>query len=278
MLDGLLILDKEAGVTSRRVDNLVQKKFHLKKVGHLGTLDPFATGLLVLALGKGSKCLPYLKDAPKTYLASLELGTKTDTGDKDGQIIETRPVEAIVDAKIVEALSSFLGVSYQLPPMTSAIKIDGVPLYKLAHKGEEIERKRRRIEVYSIKMIFRLGKRIDFVVSVSSGTYIRVLGEDIAARLGNIGHLVALRRIGVGDIDISMSKPFDEISEEDILNPLPYINLPRFELDEAQCKKALNGVALPIPLSGECLLVYRNQAIAVYEGDGAIAHSKRGLF
>ena len=278
MPDGLLFIDKQEGVTSRRIDNLIQKKFHQKKVGHLGTLDPFATGLLVVSLGKGGKCLPYLPQEPKTYIASLQLGKKTSTGDKDGEVIEERKVEAITDEAIKKVLGSFLGKSMQMPPMTSAIKIDGKPLYELAHQGVEIERKPREIEVYSIKLLFRLGKQIDFIVSVSSGTYIRTLGEDIAERLGTIGYLSALRRISVGNIDISKAKPIDEIEESDVVDPAPYIELPHLEVDEQTCVKAKNGVKLDIALQGETLLTYQGNAIAVYAPDGEIAISKRGLF
>ena len=278
MPDGLLFIDKTEGITSRRIDNLIQKKFNQKKVGHLGTLDPFATGLLVVSLGKGGKCLPYLSQSPKTYIASLQLGKKTSTGDKDGEVIEERKVEAITDETIKKVLESFLGKSMQLPPMTSAIKVEGKPLYELAHKGIEIERKPREIEVYSIKLLFRLGKQIDFIVSVSSGTYIRTLGEDIADRLGTIGHLIALRRIQVGNIDISKAKPIDEVEEADVIDPAPYIDLPHLEIDEETVVKAKNGVKLDIELEGETLLTHQGKAIAVYAPEGKAAISKRGLF
>ena len=278
MPDGLLFIDKTAGVTSRHIDNLIQKKFSQKKVGHLGTLDPFATGLLVVSLGKGGKCLPYLSQSPKTYIASLELGKRTRSGDKDGEVIEERKVEAITDDTIRKVLESFLGKSMQITPMTSAIKIEGKPLYELAHQGIEIERKPREIEVYSIKLLFRLGKQIDFIVSVSSGTYIRTLGEDIAERLGTIGYLTALRRIQVGNIDISKAKPIDEIEESDIVDPAPYIDLPSIEIDEATCEMAKNGMRLPLSINGDTLLIHQGKAIAVYAKEGEVAVSKRGLF
>ncbi|MCR5491122.1 MAG: tRNA pseudouridine(55) synthase TruB [Bacilli bacterium] len=280
MQDGILLIDKPAGLTSRQVDNKVQKLFHTRKVGHLGTLDPFATGLLVVAVNKGAKCLPYLSDAPKTYIASAILGEKTSTGDSDGELLEKRPLKALTDDEINKALQSMLGKSEQIPPMTSAIKVGGKALYKLAHEGKEIERKPRPIEVYSIKLLFRLGKQLDFVVSVSSGTYIRVLAEDIAEKLGTVAHLEKLRRIEVGGIDISKTKPLDEIAEEDLLNPLPYLDLPKIEVSGKAKELAYNGVKMRFDVPEDRICLHcEEQAIAVYkkEEDGYY-HSERGLF
>ena len=280
MQDGILLIDKPAGLTSRAVDNKIQKIFHTRKVGHLGTLDPFATGLLVVAVNKGAKCLPYLSDSPKTYIASCVLGEKTSTGDKDGEVMEKQPLRAITDIEIKKALESMLGPSMQIPPMTSAIKVDGQALYKLAHKGQEIERKPRPIEVYSIKLLFRLGKQVDFIASVSSGTYIRVLAEDFCKKLGTVGHLANLRRINVGSFDISKTKPLEEVEESDLLSPLEFIALPKFELSEAQLALAKNGVKMKLDSDeAKLCLSYKGEAIAVYrKQEDGLYHSERGLF
>ncbi|MEE3401780.1 MAG: tRNA pseudouridine(55) synthase TruB [Candidatus Enteromonas sp.] len=282
MKDGILFIDKEAGMTSRQVDNAIQHLFHTRKVGHLGTLDPFATGLLVVSIGKGGKFLPFLDDGNKCYLASLKLGASSSTGDHDGEIKDGVGVPSLDANKVKEALDSFLGKSSQLPPMTSAIKIDGKALYKYAHKGEEIERKPREIEVFQIGLIRFEDNVIDFVVQVSKGTYIRTLGEDIAKKLGTEGYLLSLRRLSVGRLDLRFAKPLSEINEDDILDPTPFCyTLPHVEVTEEEAVKVKNGVKLDLEKDyGEKAMLTRGGvALAVYErNNGTIYTSCRGLF
>ncbi len=281
MKDGILLLDKEEGMTSRKVDNLIAKKFLNKKVGHLGTLDPFATGLLLVAVGKATKFLPYLDSSYKTYVAKLVLGKKTDTGDLTGNFIETAEIPSLDKTSIEEVFAGFLGLSYQLPPMTSAIKIDGVPLYKLAHKGKTKEREKRQIEIKELSCL-ELGKdSIVFKAKVSSGTYIRTLGEDIAEKLGSVGYLESLRRVEVGSISVSRAKRLDELTEDDFLSPSPFVNLERIPLDEKQILDAKNGkkILLPQAISDEIVLMDKEEAVAVYSREkGSLYASKRGLF
>lgn len=281
MKDGILLLDKEEGMTSRKVDNLIAKKFLNKKVGHLGTLDPFATGLLLVAVGKATKFLPYMDSSYKTYVAKLVLGKKTDTGDLTGNFIETNEVPSLDETLIEEAFAGFLGVSYQLPPMTSAIKIDGVPLYKLAHKGKTKEREKRQIEIKELSCL-ELGEGyLIFKAKVSSGTYIRTLGEDIAEKLGTVGYLESLRRIEIGSIPVSKAKKLDELSEDDFLSPSPFVNLERVQLSEKQIVDVKNGkkILLPQAENDEVVLMDGADAIAVYaREEGSLYVSKRGLF
>lgn len=280
MMQGILLVDKEAGMTSRKVDNLLQKKFLTKKVGHLGTLDPFATGLLIVAVGKATKCLPFLDSSSKTYEAELLLGSKTSTGDLEGEEILRKDPKIHEKQEIEETLSSFLGESTQIPPMSSAIKVDGVALYKLAHKGLEIERKPRKIVISSIRLLSQEGPRIRFEAEVSSGTYLRTLGEDIAERLGEVGHLVSLRRTKIGSVDVRKAKRIAEVSEGDLLGPLPFITLPKIEATEKQSEAIKNGKAMTLD-SGEsevCLFI-QEEALAVYtKGEDGLYRSKRGLF
>lgn len=281
MNDGILLIDKEAGMTSRKVDNLIGRKLGQKKVGHLGTLDPFATGLLIVSLGKASKFLPYIDSSFKTYEATLKLGSKTDTGDLTGALLSSKPVKKLSESEINDALSSFLGVSYQLPPMTSAIKKDGVALYKLAHKGESAEREKRRIEIKEIGLIELGEDTFSFRVTSSSGTYIRTLGEDIAERLGTVGHLEALRRIKIGDADVLNAKRIEQVSEDDLLSPSSFLTLEKIEIDEKEAEDARNGKKMRIEKTSgdEVALMKEGEAIAVYvrlEGDVFV--SKRGLF
>lgn len=180
MQSGIILLDKEKGMTSRDVDNALQKKFGTKKVGHLGTLDPFATGLLLVAIDNGTKFLPYLDDSKKSYIASLKLGETTSSLDPDTPISGTKDVPELTDAKIAEVLHGFLGIYEQMPPMTSAIKVNGEPLYKAAHEGREVPRVKRKVEIYSINAVSYKDGALLFTATVSRGTYIRVLGSDIA--------------------------------------------------------------------------------------------------
>ena len=280
MMQGILLVDKEAGMTSRKVDNLLQKRFLTKKVGHLGTLDPFATGLLIVAAGKATKCLPFLDSSSKTYEAELLLGSKTSTGDLEGEEILRKDPRIHEKQEIEETLSSFLGESTQIPPMSSAIKVDGVALYKLAHKGQEIERKPRKIVISSIRLLSQEGPRIRFEAEVSSGTYLRTLGEDIAERLGEVGHLVSLRRTKIGSVDVRKAKRIAEVSEGDLLNPLPFITLPKIEATEKQSEAIKNGKAMILDShESEVCLFFQEEALAVYaKGEDGLYRSKRGLF
>ena len=280
MMQGILLVDKEAGMTSRKVDNLLQKRFLTKKVGHLGTLDPFATGLLIVAVGKATKCLPFLDSSSKTYEAELLLGSKTSTGDLEGEEILRKDPRIHEKQEIEETLSSFLGESTQIPPMSSAIKVDGVALYKLAHKGQEIERKPRKIVISSIRLLSQEGPRIRFEAEVSSGTYLRTLGEDIAERLGEVGHLVSLRRTKIGSVDVRKAKRIAEVSEGDLLSPLPFITLPKIEATDKQSEAIKNGKAMILDShESEVCLFFQEEALAVYaKGEDGLYRSKRGLF
>ena len=275
------MLDKEEGMTSRKVDNLIAKKLQTKKVGHLGTLDPFATGLLLLAVGKATKFLSYLDSSYKTYIAKLVLGKKTDTGDLTGNQIEAKNVPSLDESYVKGVFAGFLGVSYQLPPMTSAIKIGGVPLYKLAHKGQSKDREKRRIEIRELSLLELHEDFLVFEAKVSSGTYIRTLGEDIAEKLGTVGYLESLRRTEIGSIPVSKAKKLDELSEIDLLPPSPFVSLERVFITPAQAIDVKNGkkIILPQAKREEVALFEGEEAIAIYaREEGTTFISKRGLF
>lgn len=283
MKDGILLIDKEAGVTSRFVDNKVQRLLDTRKVGHLGTLDPFATGLLVLAVGKGTKFLPYLPDEEKEYEARLRLFERTSTGDLDGELLERSEDGFPEESLVREAASRMLGEREQLPPMASAVKVDGKPLYERFRKGEEVERKTRMIKVLSFEIlgIDRDLKDISFRTKVSRGTYVRVLGEEFASLLGTIGHLVALRRLSIGQITLEKARLLSEITEEDVLDPIPFLSLPTVEIeDEEDLRFVMNGAGITLMREEEkLLLVKEGKALAVYRK--ALPHyyvSERGLF
>ena len=212
-MDGFIFLDKNAGVMSSKADGDIKHLFNTPRVGHVGTLDPFATGLLILGVNKATKGITFFDDFDKEYVATIKLGIETDSMDLDGKEISRKDVPSLSIDKIKEVLNSFLGKSKQLPPMTSAIKIDGVALYKLAHKGKEIDRPLRDIEVHEIELIDYKEDKLTFRALVSKGTYIRVLGSDIARKLGTVGHLISLRRTKVGPFSVSEASKIEEVSD-----------------------------------------------------------------
>lgn len=283
MESGIVFVDKSAGMTSRKVDNLLQKKFAIKKAGHLGTLDPFATGLLIVALGKATKFLPFIEDGEKTYLASLKLGQKTDTGDLDGEVIEEEAIPELDFASIQKTLASFLGKRKQMPPMASAIKIDGQPLYRLFREGKEAKREPRDIEIFSIQAIYFQEGRLDFTCRVSAGTYIRTLGEEIAEALGTVGHLTALRRAGIGKWDLRYAKHIEDLTEEDVFDPTILLRgYKHVEISEGDIIKVKSGMAMDFKQSyGERIAItYMGNALAIYEESeqSGIYRCLRGLF
>jgi tRNA pseudouridine55 synthase len=249
-INGLLIVDKREGITSLDVVREVKHRFGLKKAGHIGTLDPFATGVLPIAINEGTKLVPFIGDGPKEYAGTLKLGEETTTDDWTGKVVASEPWEGVQPEKIEAAFDAFLGNTYQTPPMFSAIKIHGKPLYRLARKGIEVERKERAVEIYEIRV-----EKIDlplvfFKVSCSKGTYIRTLGRDIGRRIGCGGHLLGLRRIRSGPFKIEQAIALERLKDlfgSDHLDPwlisleaaLP--GLPEVIGDEPLVRKARFG-------------------------------------
>ena len=215
-MDGVILINKEKGYTSNDVVQIVKKTL-CEKVGHSGTLDPLATGVLPLLVGKGTLCSKYLINHDKIYTATIKLGIKTDTADKEGKVIEERKVdEIILNRKHIEdILETFKGEQEQVPPMYSAIKVNGKKLYEYARNEEKIEVKPRKIKIYDIKLINidKEKKEITYNVSCSKGTYIRTLCENIAEKLDSIGYMKELNREKVGIFGIEKSIKIDELKE-----------------------------------------------------------------
>ncbi len=218
MLDGILIIDKPAGITSHDVVAKVRKALKTKKVGHTGTLDPLATGVLVVCVEKATKLVNYLTCDEKVYEVEMKFGIKTDTGDITGKIIDEDTNYEIDMSKIQRTISKFIGKQEQIPPMYSAIKVNGKKLYELAREGIEIEREARKIEIFEIKNIEWKDEILKYTVHCSKGTYIRSLCEDIARELGTIGTMTNLRRIQLGKFQIKDAIKIEDISEEKIIS------------------------------------------------------------
>ena len=212
-ISGIVLLDKPLGITSNRALQIVKRLYKAAKAGHTGSLDPLATGLLPLCLGEATKVSGFLLDADKRYLATLKLGVKTFSADAEGEVIETRPVENYSKKQINVAIEPFLGDIEQTPPMHSALKVDGQPLYKLAHQGIVVERKSRPVHIFSIDVLRHEGDEMDVEVHCSKGTYIRTLAEDIGEKLGCGAHLSALRRTESGPFHLDECITLEELEE-----------------------------------------------------------------
>ena len=209
--DGVLLVDKAEGMTSHDVVALVRRHLGIKKVGHCGTLDPIATGLLLLTIGRGTKVQDLLMSEDKEYVSTLTLGASTSTQDREGEIVETKPVPQLNETEIRGVFEKFRGDFYQLPPMVSAKKHGGVPLYKLARQGKVVEREPRFVRVYRYTIDRIALPEIDFSVLCSKGFYVRTYAHDIGEAIGCGAHLKSLRRTKSGRFDVSDSISVDQI-------------------------------------------------------------------
>lgn len=259
IVSGVLLVDKPQGMTSQQVVSkvkyLLKSDLHdSKKAGHTGTLDPMATGLLPICLGEATKFSHYQLEAVKSYQAIIKLGEQTDTGDAEGQVIATAPVPVLTPIMLENVTAQFLGEIAQIPPMYSALKKDGKKLYELAREGIEIERAARTITIYALSLNVLSAYEISLDVTCSKGSYVRVLGEDIAKALATVGHLTALRRLQTGDFTISNAitlpafEALDFKARFDKLLPVDacVVSLPSLVLDHSQAERIKHGQRLNV--------------------------------
>ncbi len=214
-ITGVLLVDKGQDMTSHDVVAVARRTLNTKKIGHCGTLDPMATGLLILVIGKATKIQDLLMAEDKVYTGSLELGKTTNTQDAEGEVLEEREVPAFTDEEITAAFDKYKGDFYQIPPMVSAIKKDGVPLYKLARQGKEVKRDPRFVHVFKYTIDGISVPVVDFTVKCSKGFYVRTYAHDIGQDLGCGAHLKSLRRTHSGKFDLERSVTFDELKHGD---------------------------------------------------------------
>jgi tRNA pseudouridine55 synthase len=210
-IDGVLLVDKAQGMTSHDVVAMTRRALNTKKVGHCGTLDPLATGLLLITIGRGTKIQDLLMSEDKEYVGTMRFGEITDSQDADGQVLETRPVPEFDAGQIAAASAKFRGDFYQMPPMVSAIKKDGVPLYKLARQGKQVEREPRFVHVYASEIEQIRLPELDFRVACSKGFYVRTYAHDIGQELGCGAHLRALRRTKSGRFAVTGALTVEEL-------------------------------------------------------------------
>ena len=248
-LSGVFLLNKPLGLSSNAALQKVRRLFNAQKAGHTGALDPLATGLLPICLGEATKFSHYLLDSTKRYQTTVKLGQTTSTGDVEGDILQQSEVAALTKEQIEQVLEKFRGDIQQIPPMYSALKRDGRPLYELARKGIEIEREARPVSIYDLKLIDFTEDSLILDVTCSKGTYIRVLGEDIGEALGCGGHLTKLHRIQTGHFEIQTEYTLEyleqlSLAERDaLLLPVyaPVEHLPKVQLPEGRKKYFCNG-------------------------------------
>lgn len=246
---GVFLLNKPQGLSSNAVLQKVRWLFRAEKAGHTGALDPLATGLLPICLGEATKFSHYLLDANKRYQTTIQLGQATTTGDSEGEVCQQQPVPELTLQQVEDVVHSFLGKSQQIPPMYSALKRDGRPLYELARQGIDIEREAREIVIEQLQILQFDGQSLSLDVRCSKGTYIRVLGEDIAKALGTVGHLTALHRIETGHFTLNplfsleYLESLTEQQRDELLLPAyaPVQHFPRLQLAEERVKYFCNG-------------------------------------
>ena len=271
MSNGVLIIDKPAGMTSHDVVDRVRQIFKTKRVGHAGTLDPDATGILVLGVGRATRLLSYAQGGPKTYLATAVLGIETTTLDASGEVTSEHPVD-VERRRIDEVASGFRGEIDQVPPMVSAVKVDGERLYKKARRGETVERAARRVTVYDLDVLDLRSPELDLRIRCSAGTYIRTLVADIGSQLGCGAHLKLLQRTEAGGFSLADAVALDKITTEH-LRPVTdaVMQLTSWEVDDATANRVSHGQRLELPP----LDVKEDEAIALVRGSDLLAVYRR---
>ena len=265
-MDGIIVINKEKGCTSHDIVYKIKKMFNTK-VGHTGTLDPNATGVLPILLGKGTKISKYLIEHDKEYEVVLQLGVKTTTADEEGEIIEEKEVlkESLEQLEIERILKSFIGKIKQMPPKYSAIKVNGKKLYEYARKGQEVEIKPREVEIYNIEItnIQKEKKQIEFKVSCSKGTYIRTLCEDIAEKMRTVGYMKELKRTKVGNFNIEQAITLGQLQEKENIKIITieemFKDKEEIILEDSKIILLLNGVKMNMEKPKGIYRIYNKQ-------------------
>ena len=272
-MDGIILVNKDSDMTSRDVVNELTHTFHTKKIGHTGTLDPLATGVLVLCIGKALKVAEYITALEKEYIAEITLGINTDTLDITGKVLEEKEVN-ISENEIDKVLSSFIGEYDMEVPIYSAVKVNGKRLYEYARNNIEVELPIHKVNIYSIERISNIeNNKFMIKCKVSKGTYIRSLVRDICKRLNTIGVMSKLTRTKQGKFNIEDSYTLNEIKngEYKLIPVIDYIDLPKIEVDESLLKKIKNGAKLENTFGYDMFcFIYNNEVIAIYQSNGLL--------
>lgn len=234
---GIVLIDKPVGITSHDVVSRLRRRFQTRRIGHAGTLDPLATGLLVVAVGPATRFLQYLPLEPKEYISTFKFGQTTNTYDAEGEITEERPVPSSLEAAIAHNITLFRGEIQQTPPLFSAVKVNGQPLYKYARKGEEVEVKSRTVFIEEMELLSINGEEAQFRIVCSGGTYVRSLAHDLGEAIGCGAYISQLARSQVGEFHIENAVTLDDVSESDLiplnkaLKPMPLEKLNPIQIE-----------------------------------------------
>ena len=285
-ITGIIVIDKPIGRTSNHVLQQIKRTFDAKKAGHTGSLDPLATGVLPICLGEATKVSQYLLDGDKCYQVTCKLGITTDTGDSDGNVVAEMPIPEITEQILYAVLPSFIGQQQQVPPMYSALKFQGQPLYKLARQGIEIERKSRTVNIYDIILISFTSDSFTLEVKCSKGTYIRTLVEDISASLSTGGHVIALRRLESAGYAIEQAITIESIEEcaDEGINVLDKLllpteealpNWPKIEADDEQVLALRCGQQIQVEQKYEGVQIRLFDRLGIFLGLGEM--SQKGI-
>lgn len=289
-ITGILLLDKPTDITSNKALQQAKFLYFAAKAGHTGALDPIATGVLPICFGEATKFSQYLLNADKKYRVTAKLGEKTTTADREGEVIESKPID-VTESQLVKVLQQFKGTISQVPSMYSALKKDGVPLYKLARKGIEVERDAREVDIYSLELVSFSGDQFVLDVHCSKGTYVRNLVEDIGDELGCGAHVLELRRTAVGDFNLEQTVSLAQLEElkqadaklemDELLLPveqaLSHMPLVQLTDDEAYYIRLGQAVQIAgVPVEGSVGLLHDNQfiGVGVINDDGKVAPSR----
>lgn len=289
-ITGILLLDKPTDITSNKALQQAKFLYFAAKAGHTGALDPIATGVLPICFGEATKFSQYLLNADKKYRVTAKLGEKTTTADREGEVIESKPVD-VTESQLVKVLQQFKGTISQVPSMYSALKKDGVPLYKLARKGIEVERDAREVDIYSLELVSFSGDQFVLDVHCSKGTYVRNLVEDIGDELGCGAHVLELRRTAVGDFNLEQTVSLAQLEElkqadaklemDELLLPveqaLSHMPLVHLTDDEAYYIRLGQAVQIAgVPIEGSVGLLHDDQfiGVGVINDDGKVAPSR----
>ena len=266
-MDGILLINKDKDMTSRDVVNKLIKVFNTKRIGHTGTLDPLATGVLVVCIGKCTKLCDLLTSTYKEYIATIKLGIKTDTADITGNIVDKKDYQ-VTKEQIEEVLNSFLGKSIQEVPIYSAVKVNGKKLYEYARLGQEVELPKREIEISNIELIDYHDDEITFKTTVSKGTYIRALIEDICTKLNTVGTMSSLQRTKQGKFSIENSFTLNQVENNNykLLTIEEVLDLETIELEEDLIKPVHNGAVIDKIFDSDlCSFTENGKIIAIYK-------------
>ena len=283
-MDGLVLIDKKEGLTSYDIIRLVKRIYKTRKVGHCGTLDPFASGLLIVGINQATKVMTFLEHDYKEYEATIKFGVATDSYDTEGKVVEEKEVINCNDEQINEVLASFVGEITQTPPVFSSIHVDGKKLYEYARNNIEVEVPSRNVFIHDIRLLENNKDSIRIYVKCSRGTYIRSLGVDIAKKLNNVGHLSALRRLSIGNVSVDMANSYEDLEQGNvnlisIKDALSYKKL--YISDPKILKRVYNrqDIILKNETEDRIIIIDNEKEIAIYDKkEEVFYHCIRGLF